>query len=599
MGNGLVRHSLVVGDTPSERQITDELQPVASNNLSLSHHDKKQLTRSLGVPCHRNYIYADFRFVRPIGSGRLTKIFLAQSMKIAQNAGFPRYAIKEVPASQMNRQQLSEFRYELNLLSHLQHPNLPRLCSVYDTHGNELQVGNGGNNRSIVYVVMEHLNGGELLPALCRQRQYMESDVVRLVRQLTSAVGYLHSQGVAHGCLLPENLILTQAGSLESALRIVDFGRAESEHHYHPSVAVSNDMSHLQELRVPEILHQYTSMSGHSLQHHSGISFSVREKMAMDVWCVGVLAHLLLSGLLPGEEGGTAFAPRIHSKRETNLMASSPHRIFSSPSSNEALPNPNLLPSLKYSDKTEELNASLQPRFQAHQWMFVTDEAKDFVYECLRISPSNRPSLSDMLQHSWFQMLLESDEQAGSNALKSAHSNIWPETCMKTENHILCPDDCARSNCSSNSEPEVDIKSEEYVRFGTVRVPRSVYADNNNSQYEHSEGEDDENESISLTAECMLHNDLTRAVLPHLKRYVEQRCQEKTAVLYAQYQRHYMASMRNRSSVPSFTPNSSLISSSVSPNIPSSSAAPPASLIWTQPSRRYLTLSAQELFQTD
>lgn len=365
MGNGIVkRHGLAVDDSLLQRDAEDLPTLPISGNAALSQQSRRQLTRSLGVPCHRSYIFADFRFERPIGSGRMCKVYLAHSMKMASNslAGFPRYAIKEVPVGQMTRQQLLEFRYELYLLSHLQHPHLPRLSSVYDVHGTENQVGNGANSRSLVYVVMEHLNGGELLPALCRQRQYMESDVVRLIRQLTSAVSYLHSQGVAHGSLVPENLILTQAGSLESALRIVDFGHAESELHHHPSPSVGGDLSHLQELRVPEILHHYSSYGIHS---QAPTNFSVREKMAIDVWCVGALTHLLLSGMLPGDdrvEDGAVY-------EENQFTSTSDGQVLVS--------------------------------FKASRWTYASDDAKAFLRFILQIFPHDRPHVDELSRHAW------------------------------------------------------------------------------------------------------------------------------------------------------------------------------------------------------
>jgi serine/threonine protein kinase len=367
MGNGIVRRT-IDDESPQNKDfyLTDDAYAPMQ--------DKRLLTRSFGAPCHRSYIFADFRFERQIGSGRWSKVYLVQSMKIAPNAGFPRYAIKEVPTGQINRQQLAEFRYELNLLSHLQHPNMPRITSVYDYHGSDSQIGNNGYSRSIVYVVMEYLNGGELLPALCKQRQYMESDVLRLMRQLASAVSYLHSQGVAHGSLLPENLILTQAGSLESALRIVDFGRAESELHHHPSAVLSSDVNHLQELRVPEVLYHHIITCGYNGVSSTTTpalyrSWTVREKMAMDVWCVGAIAHLLLSGLLPGEDHPDDGA--VHDGSVSAFGYSGPNSPIT---------------------------------FKASRWTYCSDEAKAFLQYHLQVSPLDRPTIDEIVRHSWLTM---------------------------------------------------------------------------------------------------------------------------------------------------------------------------------------------------
>lgn len=403
MGNGIAGRKFTVDESSGQRE---PLGTEEYAGMALTHEDKKLLTRSLAVPCHRSYIFSDFRFQRPIGSGRFSKVYLAQSIKIAANAGFLNYAIKEVSVGQMTKQQLLEFRYELNLLSHLQHPHLPRISSVYDVHGSDTQVGNHNMPRSIVYVVMDHLSGGELLPALCRQRQYMEADALRLVRQLVSAVCYLHSQGVAHGSLLPENLILTQAGSIESALRLVNFSRAESELHHHPSAMASCDVSHLAELRVPEVLYHYGFHYNHgtgSIQIPSTVShmvnssnitntgaaaasslsshrhWFVRERMAMDVWCVGAIAHLLLSGFLPGDDqvdDGRLLDDDHHSEDDDDN-----HYMQQLPQHQHGF------------------NGFVS--FQANRWTYSSDDAKLFIQSVLQQSPMDRPVIEDMSHHPW------------------------------------------------------------------------------------------------------------------------------------------------------------------------------------------------------
>eukprot|EP01040_Poterioochromonas_malhamensis_P018814 gene18814-22050_t len=179
MGNGAVSKSRSMSNSSDEEDSSRRRATIGSMSENVSRPEiarRKALTRSLGVPHHTHYIFSSFRFVRSIGNGRMSKVHLAYSMKLAAKVGLPRCAVKEVSAGSLSTQHLQEFRYELNLLSNLKHPNLPRIHSVYDTYGTESHVGKSGNNRSIVYVVMDHLNGGELLPALCRQRQYLESD---------------------------------------------------------------------------------------------------------------------------------------------------------------------------------------------------------------------------------------------------------------------------------------------------------------------------------------------------------------------------------------------------------------------------------------
>eukprot|EP01042_Synura_sphagnicola_P007483 gene7483-9580_t len=506
-------------------------------------------------------------------------------MKLAAKVGFPRCAVKEVSAGSLSTQHLQEFRYELNLLSNLKHPNLPRIHSVYDTYGTESHVGKSGNNRSIVYVVMDPLNGGELLPALCRQRQYLESDAACLVRQLVSTVSYLHKQGISHSSLVPENLVLSRPDALDSSsLRLVGFGRSESEMQRHPSPAVSGDLSHLQELRVPEVLYHYSTLG-----MQGPTSFSVREKMAVDVWCVGALAHLLLSGLLPGEEGGSTIAPRIHSRKESIMSVSNSTGLSSQ----------------------EDLELNLLPRFRARQWMFVSDEAKDFLHECLRINPAERPSLSSLWDHPWLQTVADKPDLSGVSDLPSEmplpSKLAWPGAAVDD----IDGDD--ESDDASN-----DLSSAHFQQFGMVRHA-SLHSDapetslNGDDEAKNSdsddgdvekgeEEEDDDDESLSVTVNHMLQNDLTQAVLPVLKRFMEQRRMAMTQALWAEYQYNHANSMQAYKKKPAAASLSSSNASSFAAASSTSNqgsismtSVAPVNLMWMKAPPRYRILSADEM----
>jgi serine/threonine protein kinase len=270
----------------------------------------------LGVPLLYRYPYVDFRWKEIIGRGRFTTIYKALSLKDLNL----KVAVKEVRLQEMNRQQIADFRYELNVLSNLRHPNLGRIASVFDST----------SSKNLIYVVTEYLCGGELIPAICRQRQYMETDAVRFIKQLISAVQYLHSHGVVHGKIVPENLILTHP-SFESNLRLVDFGLAQAYtmyHQYHHPNYI-----HLDEFHVPEL------------------ACERRITPAMDVWCVGVITYIILSGQIPFEQN---FKP---------------------------------------------LNK--ESSFEDSRWTYVSPEAIDFLCKILTIDPKDRPIAEDMAKHPW------------------------------------------------------------------------------------------------------------------------------------------------------------------------------------------------------
>ncbi|KHJ95561.1 kinase domain protein [Oesophagostomum dentatum] len=75
------------------------------------------------------------------------------------------------------------------------------------------------------YIVMELLTGQELLARLRKLEKFTESEAADIMRQLVSAVGFLHSKRIVHRDLKPENILFESEDS-SARLRLVDFGFA-------------------------------------------------------------------------------------------------------------------------------------------------------------------------------------------------------------------------------------------------------------------------------------------------------------------------------------------------------------------------------------
>lgn len=70
---------------------------------------------------------------------------------------------------------------------------------------------------------MELVEGSELFDRIVDKGYYSEKHAVNIVKQILSAVSYLHQIGIAHRDLKPENLLCS--GSDENEIvKIADFG---------------------------------------------------------------------------------------------------------------------------------------------------------------------------------------------------------------------------------------------------------------------------------------------------------------------------------------------------------------------------------------
>lgn len=75
--------------------------------------------------------------------------------------------------------------------------------------------------------MMEQVHGGELFQFL-QNNVVTETDMVEIMRQLITGIGYLHKCGVIHRDLKPENILIEIVPTLEKSkqlsIKITDFG---------------------------------------------------------------------------------------------------------------------------------------------------------------------------------------------------------------------------------------------------------------------------------------------------------------------------------------------------------------------------------------
>jgi serine/threonine protein kinase len=102
---------------------------------------------------------------------------------------------------------------EANVLSELSHPNIIKVRNYFETSSRCL-------------MEMEYCKGGHLRKMLSRKSKsgkLPEEDVHTIMKQLFSAIEYIHSKDYIHRDIKPENILFTDKNDLNT-LRIVDFG---------------------------------------------------------------------------------------------------------------------------------------------------------------------------------------------------------------------------------------------------------------------------------------------------------------------------------------------------------------------------------------
>ncbi|KAG6288709.1 hypothetical protein E4U46_003089 [Claviceps purpurea] len=153
---------------------------------------------------------------------------------------------------------------ELDMLQRLKHPHIVRFVDWFES-------------RDKFYIVTELATGGELFDRICEQGKFTEKDASQTIKQIMSAVDYLHDNDVVHRDLKPENLLYVTREP-DSNLILADFGIAkalDSKEETLKTMAGSFGYA------APEVMEQ----KGHG--------------KPVDMWSMGVITYTLLCGYPP------------------------------------------------------------------------------------------------------------------------------------------------------------------------------------------------------------------------------------------------------------------------------------------------------------
>ncbi|XP_035521513.1 death-associated protein kinase 2 isoform X1 [Morone saxatilis] len=157
-----------------------------------------------------------------------------------------------------------EIEREVDILQQLQHPNIVALHDVYE-------------NRTDVVLILELVSGGELFDFLAQKESLSEEEATQFIKQILDGVQYLHSKRITHFDLKPENIMLLDRNVPLPRIKLIDFGLA----HKLEAGADFKNIFGTPEFVAPEIVN-YEQLG-----------------LEADMWSIGVITYILLSGASP------------------------------------------------------------------------------------------------------------------------------------------------------------------------------------------------------------------------------------------------------------------------------------------------------------
>ncbi|XP_054616321.1 myosin light chain kinase, smooth muscle isoform X2 [Dunckerocampus dactyliophorus] len=212
-------------------------------------------------------------------------------------------------------------RKEIELMNKLHHPKLVRCLAAYD-------------HKPEMVMVMEFIAGGELFERIVDDSfEHTEPASVRYMQQILQGVSFMHRQSIVHLDLKPENIVCVDTTG--TAIKIIDFGLATQLDNRSPLKV----MQGTPEFVAPEVIN-YEPVC-----------------LATDMWSIGVICYILLSGESPFQGSSDA--------------------------------------------DTLALVTAAQWEFDEESFEEITDEAKHFISSLLEKDPRRRMACEEALAHPW------------------------------------------------------------------------------------------------------------------------------------------------------------------------------------------------------
>eukprot|EP00835_Amoeboradix_gromovi_P004915 NODE_418_length_8967_cov_0.347429.p1 type:complete len:672 gc:universal NODE_418_length_8967_cov_0.347429:2307-292(-) len=229
--------------TPKQRRSSHEFRKSSMNSVDIS----------------------DFKLIKAISKGAYGSVFL--SRKINTNDLF---AIKILVKDEMvSKNMVNHVLAERKVMSVLQSDFTVKMFYAFQSQNH-------------LYLVMEYLKGGDLSSLLTTMGSFSKPQTLQYCGEIALAIEYLHSQGIVHRDIKPDNVLIDHKGHC----KLTDFGLSQinvSQLKKKKSILRKNQVHVVgtPDYLAPELLLGYTNDG------------------AVDWWSLGVVMYEFIEGIPP------------------------------------------------------------------------------------------------------------------------------------------------------------------------------------------------------------------------------------------------------------------------------------------------------------
>ena len=196
----------------------------------------------------------DLIYIEDIDQGAFGKVIHAKEKKTNKDI-----SVKIIDKRQADQSLIKKMKEEISILKKLDHENIVKFYGHIETTNQLL-------------IKLEYIKYGTLSQWMKKNKKVSEEDASLILRQVLSAIDYLHNNQICHRDLKPENIMLAKENDLNS-IKIIDFGLSTQN---------------FDSLFNSDYCGTFIYMAPEEIERKSYY-------LSVDIWSVGILMYMLLN----------------------------------------------------------------------------------------------------------------------------------------------------------------------------------------------------------------------------------------------------------------------------------------------------------------
>ena len=196
----------------------------------------------------------DLIFINEIDQGAFAKVIHVKEKKTKKD-----FALKIVKKSESNIDLINRMKEEIQILKKLQHPNIVQYYGQIE-------------NTNQLFIKIEYLKYGTLGQWIQKNKNISEEQASLIIKEVLSAIAYLHQNQICHRDLKPENIMFSRENDI-SSIKIIDFGLS---------------LQNFDSLCNSDYCGTLIYMAPEEIERKSYY-------LSVDIWSIGILMYMLLN----------------------------------------------------------------------------------------------------------------------------------------------------------------------------------------------------------------------------------------------------------------------------------------------------------------